>query len=199
MPFTGSPTTSSARACRAHGTVPPAGRLVTYFANSGYNHPDHLKAHDVTIAALDACAIPSKLYLIVLDVRRTAGGCARSPRNTASSCRRSCSRNRRHLRRRRASRSPRRRRGPSASTTRSSPRTSTAARTRHRSAAVLAAHASQLEGTFFLKFPDEAFAKAFGAESFIRGATPPVRRSRRTTSSPGCGRSRRVTRRPVPR
>ena len=34
--------------------------------------------------------------------------------------------------------------------------------------AALAAHASQLEGTFFLKFPDEAFAKAFGAESFIR-------------------------------
>jgi LmbE family N-acetylglucosaminyl deacetylase len=26
--------------------------VITYFANSGYNHPDHLKAHDVTIAAL---------------------------------------------------------------------------------------------------------------------------------------------------
>ena len=38
--------------------------VVTYFANSGYNHPDHLKAHDVTVAALDACDIPSKLYLI---------------------------------------------------------------------------------------------------------------------------------------
>jgi len=34
--------------------------------------------------------------------------------------------------------------------------------------AALAAHASQLEGSFFVRFPDEAFAKAFGVESFIR-------------------------------
>jgi LmbE family N-acetylglucosaminyl deacetylase len=34
--------------------------------------------------------------------------------------------------------------------------------------AALTAHASQLEGSFFLQFPGEAFAKAFGSESFIR-------------------------------
>jgi LmbE family N-acetylglucosaminyl deacetylase len=34
--------------------------------------------------------------------------------------------------------------------------------------AALAAHASQLDGSFFLRFPDEAFARAFGSESFVR-------------------------------
>ena len=34
--------------------------------------------------------------------------------------------------------------------------------------AALAAHASQLEGSFFLRFPEEAFSQAFGSESFIR-------------------------------
>lgn len=34
--------------------------------------------------------------------------------------------------------------------------------------AALAAHASQLDGSFFVRFPDEANALAFGVEAFIR-------------------------------
>ena len=38
--------------------------VVTYFDNSGYNHPDHVKAHDITRKAIEATGIPRKLYLI---------------------------------------------------------------------------------------------------------------------------------------
>ena len=34
--------------------------VVTYFGNSGYNHPDHLKAHDVTRLAVDAQRHPEQ-------------------------------------------------------------------------------------------------------------------------------------------
>ena len=34
--------------------------------------------------------------------------------------------------------------------------------------AALGAHLSQLDGSFFLRFPDEAFPKVFGIETFIR-------------------------------
>ena len=41
--------------------------VVTYTADGTYGHPDHLKAHDTTIAALDILAVeswrPSKVYL----------------------------------------------------------------------------------------------------------------------------------------
>jgi hypothetical protein len=37
-----------------------------------------------------------------------------------------------------------------------------------RKRAALGAHLSQLEGSFFLRFPDEAFPHVFGTETFIR-------------------------------
>ena len=60
--------------------------VVTYTADGTYGHPDHLKAHDTTIAALDILAVegwrPSKVYLhavprsfvqTVIDVAKAAG------------------------------------------------------------------------------------------------------------------------------
>jgi LmbE family N-acetylglucosaminyl deacetylase len=141
--------------------------LVTYFANSGYNHPDHLKAHDVTIAALDACDIPSKLYLIART--RAYRGRMREiaeeygvelppfmqPQPPAPP----------PAEGEPIPEAPPRPFGVDDSLiTTYIDGSAYAAQKR----AALAAHASQLEGTFFLKFPDEAFAKAFGAESFIR-------------------------------
>ena len=38
--------------------------VVTYSDYSGYNHPDHLHAHHVTMAAVERSRIPAKLYLI---------------------------------------------------------------------------------------------------------------------------------------
>ena len=145
--------------------------VVTYFANSGYNHPDHLKAHDVTVAALEASGIPSKLYLIArtrayrgrmreiaaeygvelpdflqsapAPALAAAGGDAGEP----------------------APEPPPRPFGVDDSLITTFIDGSPYAVQKR---AALAAHASQLEGSFFLRFPPEAFAKAFGAESFIR-------------------------------
>ena len=36
--------------------------VVTYDANGGYGHPDHIQAHRVTMAAVQACGIPEKVY-----------------------------------------------------------------------------------------------------------------------------------------
>jgi LmbE family N-acetylglucosaminyl deacetylase len=38
--------------------------VITYDDNGGYNHPDHLQAHRITMAATERTGIPSKLYVI---------------------------------------------------------------------------------------------------------------------------------------
>ncbi|HZU71404.1 MAG TPA: PIG-L family deacetylase [Acidimicrobiales bacterium] len=38
--------------------------VVTYDAMGGYNHPDHLQAHNITVAAVEQTGIPAKLYFI---------------------------------------------------------------------------------------------------------------------------------------
>ena len=38
--------------------------VITYSDAGGYNHPDHLQAHRITVAAVGRSDIPSKLYLI---------------------------------------------------------------------------------------------------------------------------------------
>lgn len=138
--------------------------VVTYFANSGYNHPDHLKAHDVTIAALAQCDIPSKLYLIArprswrermreiaeeygIEMPAFPQPPPPSPAEGAS-----------------AEQPPRPFGVDESLITTLIDGSAYAAQKR----AALAAHASQLDGSFFLRFPEEAFAKAFGSESFIR-------------------------------
>jgi LmbE family N-acetylglucosaminyl deacetylase len=142
--------------------------VITYFANAGYNHPDHLKAHDVTIAALAACDIPDKLYLIARPrswrerMREIADeygvdmpALPQPPRGP--------------LLKRVGQKLGLVRRPPGFGVDESLITTfidgsAYAAQKR----AALAAHASQLDGSFFVRFPDGAFAKAFGVESFIR-------------------------------
>ena len=38
--------------------------VITYDDNGGYNHPDHLQAHRIAVAATERTGIPSKLYFI---------------------------------------------------------------------------------------------------------------------------------------
>jgi LmbE family N-acetylglucosaminyl deacetylase len=38
--------------------------IATYADNGGYNHPDHLHAHHITVAAVERTRIPAKLYYI---------------------------------------------------------------------------------------------------------------------------------------
>jgi LmbE family N-acetylglucosaminyl deacetylase len=136
--------------------------VVTYFANSGYNHPDHLKAHDVTLAALERCDIPRKLYLIARPrswrerMRAIAEqygvempALPQPPVAAAEG----------------APAAPPRPFGVDESLITTTIDGSAYATQKR---AALAAHASQLDGSFFLRFPEPAFADAFGSESFIR-------------------------------
>jgi LmbE family N-acetylglucosaminyl deacetylase len=135
--------------------------VVTYFGNSGYNHPDHLKAHDVTRLALDRTQIAHKLYLIARP---------RSYRERMRSIAEAYGIEMPPV----PERPP-----PQEGMMPDAPRPFgvddelittfvDASDYWPRKRAALAAHASQLEGSFFVRFPDEAFARAFGVESFIR-------------------------------
>src|SRR5262245_43063763 len=135
--------------------------VVTYYGATGYNHPDHLKAHDVTRLAVEQTDIVRKLYLIARPrsyrerMRAIAEefGVEMPPRPEPPP--------------------------PTEGMTPEAPRpfgvddeliTTSVDATQYwaQKQAALAAHASQLEGSFFVRFPPEAFAKAFGIESFIR-------------------------------
>ena len=135
--------------------------VVTYFGNSGYNHPDHLKAHDVTRLAVERTGVARKLYLIARPrsyrerMRAIAEeyGIEMPPLPQAPP--------------------------PTEGMMPDAPRPfgvddslittfiDASAYTAQKRAA-LAAHASQLEGSFFVRFPDDAFARAFGTESYLR-------------------------------
>ncbi len=138
--------------------------VVTYFGHAGYNHPDHLKAHDVTRLAVERTGIPSKLYLIA------------RPRSYRERMRTIAEEYGIEMP---APPTPPPTPPPDPGSTPEPLRPfgvddelittyiDATSFTAHKQAA-LAAHASQLEGSFFVRFPDEAFAKAFGTESFIR-------------------------------
>jgi LmbE family N-acetylglucosaminyl deacetylase len=134
--------------------------VVTYFDNSGYNHPDHLKAHVVTRKAVDASGIPSKLYLIA------------RPRSYRERMR--------EIAEQFGVEMPQLPTPPPDSDRPDRPprpfgvddelittRIDGSAYAAHKRAA-LGAHLSQLDGSFFLTFPDEAFPLAFGTETYIR-------------------------------
>ncbi|MFI5046464.1 MAG: PIG-L family deacetylase [Acidimicrobiia bacterium] len=140
--------------------------VVTYFANSGYNHPDHLKAHDVTLRAVKDSGIPQKLYLIA------------RPRSYRERMREVAEQY--GLEMQMPTPPP-----PAATTDPAAPDADAPPRpfgvddemiTTHIDAsayarqkrAALGAHLSQLDGSFFLRFPDEAFPLVFGTETFIR-------------------------------
>jgi LmbE family N-acetylglucosaminyl deacetylase len=138
--------------------------VVTYFDNSGYNHPDHLKAHDVTRTAVQQTGIAQKLYLIarprsyrerMREIAEQYGvEMPQLPPPTAD---------------------PAAPDAPAAAPPRPFGVDDELITTRidgvayaDRKRAALGAHLSQLDGSFFLKFPDDAFPLVFGTETFIR-------------------------------
>ena len=131
--------------------------VVTYsdFAG-GYNHPDHRQAHLVAVEAFRRSGIPSKLYFIA---RRLRDWDKLQERMEAADIE--------------VPAPPRRQLDPEflrqleaqeALITTTVDTTAVAARKR----AALAAHASQLDQSWWLRFPDESFAEIFGTETFIR-------------------------------
>ena len=128
--------------------------VVTYDAYGFYGHPDHIRAHDITVAALEASGSPARLFFPAIRrsrmeafrERAAAAGVEMPPVDTS-------------------------RMGvPDEAIAASVDCREHAAAKR----AALNAHASQEENLFFLRFPPEVFAEVFGTEEFVLGrdATP---------------------------
>jgi LmbE family N-acetylglucosaminyl deacetylase len=145
--------------------------VVTYYRTTGYNHPDHLQAHDVTVRAVEQSQIPEKLYLVA----RSRAGQQRLRDVMAA----------------RGIETPARPRPADARPPDDGPGPRAAgagvddelfttfvdvvpylgARR-----AALEAHASQLQESYFLRAPDDVWTDIYGRETFIR--------SRDTTGAP---------------
>jgi LmbE family N-acetylglucosaminyl deacetylase len=130
--------------------------LVTYDDLGGYNHPDHLTASRITVEAFRRTGIPKKLYLIArrrsdwekLRERMRSSGIempAPPPRMLDAEVMRLMEEAERRI-------------------TTTIDVTAVAALKRD----ALAAHASQLDQSWFVRFPDDAFVEVFGHETFIR-------------------------------
>ena len=128
--------------------------VVTYDEFGGYNHPDHVQANRVTLAAIERTGIPAKLYFTArrwtdferLRTRMSELGVDVGPRPQID---------------------PQRiaqMQAAAARITTTVDTTAVAARKRE----ALRAHASQLAETWFAKMPDALFDEVFGVESFIR-------------------------------
>jgi LmbE family N-acetylglucosaminyl deacetylase len=123
--------------------------VVTYDSDGGYGHPDHIRTHQVTMAALERTDLVSKVYLVA----RTA-----EFRQRMSAVRATLDPGRAAV-------------GAPAVTDASNDRITTVIDTsmvseRHRAA--LAAHESQLSGSPWLRIPAEDFDALFDKETFIR-------------------------------
>jgi len=122
--------------------------VVTYDDYGFYGHPDHIQAHRITVAALDRTGLAAKLYFPT--IRRSLLTAFRERMSEQGM-------------------DP-----PDVDEERfGSPDEDIAATVDCRQWAgakrsALAAHASQTDNIFFLKFPPEDFAMAFGTEEFLR-------------------------------
>ena len=135
--------------------------VVTYFRNTGYNHPDHLHTHDVTVRAVEWSSIPQKLYFTA----RSRAGQERmrevlAARGIEMPTRRPDQHGARDV-----SAPPRRVPGidDELFTTFVDVVPFLSARR-----AALEAHASQLHESYFLRAPDDIWAEIYGRETFIR-------------------------------
>ena len=121
--------------------------VVTYDDFGFYGHPDHIQAHRITLAALEQTGLPSKVYFPT--VRRSALAQFRELLQTSGV----------EL--------------PDFGDDFGAPDEDIGATVDCRpqapqKRAALAAHVSQQDNIFFLKFPPEVFADMFGTEEFIR-------------------------------
>jgi LmbE family N-acetylglucosaminyl deacetylase len=130
--------------------------MVTYDDMGGYNHPDHLQAHRIAVEACRETGIPAKLYFIVrrrqdwekLRARLFEAGIespAPSPRPFDPEMLK---------------------RMAEAETRITTTVDTTGVAVQKREA--LAAHASQLDRSWWTRFPEDAFVELFGHESFAR-------------------------------
>jgi LmbE family N-acetylglucosaminyl deacetylase len=128
--------------------------VITYDEFGGYDHPDHVQANRVTLAAIERTGIPAKLYFTArrwsdferLRARMTELGVDVGRGPTID---------------------PRRlelMQAAAARITTMVDTTSVASRKRD----ALRAHASQLAESWFAKMPESLFDEVFGVESFIR-------------------------------
>ena len=130
--------------------------MVTYDDMGGYNHPDHVQAHRIAAEAFRRTGIASKLYFIARRRRdweklreRMAAAGIEVPAPPARLLEPDVIKRMEESEKR-------------ITTTVDT----TAVATRKRDA--LAAHASQLDQSWWVRFPDDAFADVFGVETFIR-------------------------------
>jgi LmbE family N-acetylglucosaminyl deacetylase len=130
--------------------------VVTYSDMGGYNHPDHLRAHQITVQAVETTDIPTKLYFIarrrgdwqrMLERMQAAGIEVPMPPQGQLS--------------------PKRLRQMQEVEEQITTSVDTTAVSEQKRAA-LAAHASQLDESWWLRFPPSDFAEVFGTETFIR-------------------------------
>jgi LmbE family N-acetylglucosaminyl deacetylase len=130
--------------------------VVTYGDMGGYNHPDHLRAHQITVQAVETTEIPAKLYFIarrrrdwerMREMMQAAGIEVPMPPQ-------------RQL-------SPERLKQMEEMEDRITTSIDTTALA-DRKRAALFAHASQIDESWWLRFPPDAFAEVFGNETFIR-------------------------------
>ncbi len=137
--------------------------VVTYADNGGYNHPDHLHAHYVTVAAVERTGIPAKLYYIARrrrDFQRlreimVARGLAPPARRGRDSERADPERMARIEAQMEA-------------LERQITTSVDVAPVIERKRAALLAHASQLDESWFSHLPPELFGDIFRYETFIR-------------------------------
>ncbi len=128
--------------------------VITYDEFGGYDHPDHVQANRVTLAAIERTGIPAKLYLTArrwsdferLRTRLTELGVDVGPRPQIDAQRMQLMQ------------------AAAARITTTVDTTSVADRKRQ----ALRAHASQLAESWFAKLPESLFDEVFGVESFIR-------------------------------
>jgi LmbE family N-acetylglucosaminyl deacetylase len=135
--------------------------VITYDDNGGYNHPDHLQAHRITVAAADRTGLPTKLYFTarrrrdwerMREIMEAQG--IELPQQL-----------------RRQEMDPERRREMEARMAEMEARITTEIDTSAyaaRKRAALAAHASQLDQSWWVQMPPEAFDGIFATETFIR-------------------------------
>jgi LmbE family N-acetylglucosaminyl deacetylase len=131
--------------------------MVTYSGFSGsYDHPDHRRAHLVAVEAFRRSGIPSKLYFIA---RRRRDWDKLRERMQAAGIEVPAPPGRQL--------DPEFLRQLEAQEARITTTVDTMAVATCKRAA-LAAHASQLDQSWWVRFPDESFVEVFGTETFIR-------------------------------
>ncbi len=129
--------------------------VVTYY-DQGYNHPDHVQAHRITVAACDQTGIPAKLYWVA---RRRRDWEKMRERMQAAGIDAPAAPNRvltdDFLK-------------MMGEIERQITTTVDVSAVADRKRAALSAHASQLDESLWVRLPPEAFVEVFAEESFIR-------------------------------